>query len=57
MDHAAPGRNLLRICSWMASRTVVTLAIAVSMEVTSVLSEVFSAVVQVTDEAAEIFLA
>ena len=48
--------NLLSICSWMATRTTLMLSIALSMEVTSVRSKAFSAVVQVTVEV-EIFLA
>ena len=47
---------ILSICSWMAVRTVATLAMADSMEVTSAFIDSFSAVVQVT-VAKEIFLA
>ena len=46
----SPSHILLRICSWMAVRAVVTLVMAVPMAVTSVRSEAFSSVVQVAVE-------
>ena len=49
-------KKILWICSWIATRALETRVMAVSIEVTWVVSEVFSVSVQVT-EALEISLA